>query len=384
MPGEVKAGSSRLAGYPASMTEQAFRFELAPNKRQVTLLAQAVGTRRFAYNWGLARIEQHYRQTGRFLTAIDLHTELCALKKSDFAWMYEVSKCAPQEALRDLEKAYKRFFKGESRRPRFKKKGRCVDSFRVYDDKKRSFAVEPRAITIPRVGRVRTKEQTSKLLAALTQNGDIVSATLTREPDGKWFVSLLARREREFWEQKQDPSCEGRVVGIDLGISTLLTCHSGASYLETGPGHRLEDELRRLKRLGRELSRRQQGSKGYGRTQARLARSHARVRRRRRDFTHKLTTQLAKTTSVIVIEDLAVKNLLANKRLARRISDAGWGEIVRQLEYKAAWYGATVIQADRYYPSSKTCSDCGWVGELLAWTQGARLRLQGVRPAHRS
>lgn len=349
--------------------ERAVRVELDPNNKQATLLRKACGARRFAWNWGLAEIEADHEKGLGFPTAIDLHKRLCALKKTDYPWFYEVTKCAPQEALRDLERAYKEFFKGKRRHPRFKKKGKCRESFRVYDAGNDPFSLAARSLRIPSISRVRVKESVAGLERALALGEvRIVSATVSLEADGRWFASLLVREERDLWDAKQDPSCEGRVTGIDLGLTSFAVGYAGgaARPLEIDGMRELESELRSLRRLNRKLARQQEGSTSWGSTKKRLGRKHARVRRKRNDLQHKLSTRLTKTNSVIVIETLQTSNMIRNKRLARRISDSAWGEFTRQLDYKGKWYGCDVIKADRFYPSTKTCSACGTIKESIS------------------
>lgn len=322
---------------------RAYRYELKPNVKQRILLAKHAGAARFAYNWGLARRTELYRQTGKSTNAIAQHKELNVLKKIDFPWMYEVSKCAPQEALRNLDRAFQNFFRGikEGRKvgfPRFKKKGRN-NSFRLTG----AIHVIERHVQLPRLGAVRLKE-----IPAVT--GKILSATVRREAD-RWFVSIAV--ETEIPDPKP---VDGPTVGIDVGLTTFATLSTGEKIYAPKP---LAQMLRKLKRLSRSLSRKQKGSRNRKKAQMRLARLHGRIHNTRQDFLHKLTTELAKTKSVIVLEDLNVQGMMRNHSLARHIADAAWSEMNRQLSYKTVWYGSRLVLADRWYPSSKLCSACG-------------------------
>jgi putative transposase len=324
------------------IVNQAYRYELDPTKIQLIALARHAGTARFAYNWGLReRIERFEKNEGaaRFTNAIAQHRELNALKESRFPWMYEVSKCAPQEALRDLDRAFKNFRRGrDSGRktgfPKFKCRG-VHDSFRLTG----SIKTRERSVVLPVLGEMRVKEATGKL------RGRILSATVTREAD-RWYVSLAVERERP------EPSpVLGPVVGIDLGLVAFAVLSDGERV--SAPNL--------LARRQRRHARRVKGSNNRKRSARRLARLHRRIHYRRLDFLHKLTTRLARTKSVIVVEDLAVGNMTKNKSLSRSISDVGWSEFRRQLTYKTKWYGSRLVVADRFLPSSKTCSSCSAV-----------------------
>lgn len=329
-------------------SKRAYRYELDPNRAQRILLAKHAGAARFAYNWGLARRIELHQQTGTSTNAIEQHRELNRLKKTDYPWLYEVSKCAPQEALRDLDRAFTNFFRGirEGRKvgfPRFRKKGK--------DDRSRltgAIRVLGRAVQLPRLGVIRLKEE--------PRQGRILSATVSREAD-RWYVSLTVEVELPEPEPVSGPA-----VGIDVGLTHFATLaqEDGAVARIAAPKP-LGRYLRLLRRRQRRHSKKQNGSNNRRKSALRLARLHRRIRHIRQDFLHKLTTCLAKTKRVIVVEDLNVTGMLRNHQLARQIADGGWGEFRRMLEYKTQWYGSKLLVANRYYPSSKTCSVCGHV-----------------------
>ncbi|TXT56689.1 MAG: hypothetical protein BAJATHORv1_20282 [Candidatus Thorarchaeota archaeon] len=335
------------------MVARAYRYELDPNNHQRTLLYKSAGTARFAYNWGLARRIEEYKSSGQALNAIELHRELNARKQTEFPWMYEVSKCAPQESLRDLDRAFTRFFervktgKRPYGFPRFKKRG-GRDSFRLTGTIRVIRRSRVRAsIQLPRLGRIRIKEKRRDSF----YRGRILSATVTRRAD-KWFVSITVE------EELADPDEKSHLpeVGVDLGLTVLATLSDGIRVENPRP---LRRYLRRFRRLSKALSRKKRGSKNYEKAKMRLARLHLRIHYIRQDTLHKLTTRLAKNHSVVVIEDLGVSGMLKNRRLSRAIADVGWYEFRRQLEYKCSWYGTQLVIAPRTYPSSKRCSRCG-------------------------
>jgi len=332
---------------------RAYRSERDPNGHQRMLLAKHAGAARFAYNWGLARRMERYQQTGTGTNAMEQHRELNRLKKTPFPWMDEVSKCAPQEALRDLDRAFRNFFRGlkDGRNvgfPRFKRKGRD-DRFRLTG----AIHVLDRAVHLPRLGVIRLKE-------APAVQGRIRSATVSREAD-RWFVSVTVDQEIS------DPvPVEGPVCGIDVGLrhfATIVT--SEGEVVKVQAPKPLERYLRILRRRQRQHRRKQHGSHNRKTSALRLARLYRRIRNIRQDFLHKVSTHLAKTKRVIVVEDLNVAGLVRNRRLARHIADMGWGEFRRMLAYKCRWYGSWLVKANRYFPSSKTCACCGQVLEVL-------------------
>ncbi len=336
---------------------QAYRYELDPSIKQRTALRKHAGAGRFAYNWGLARRIERFEQNegkDRFTDAVEQHREWNTWKKENAPWWNEVSKCAPQESLRDLDKAFSNLRRGRKNGqsigfPNFKRKG-VRDSFRLTG----AISVLPRSIQLPRLGKIRVKERTDKF------RGRILSATVSREAD-RWYVSLTVKRERS------DPKpINGPVVGLDLGIRTFAVVSDGTEFASPKP---LQCALKRLKRRGRQHSRKEKGSKNRRKSALRLARLHRKIRNKRRDFFHKVTSRLTKTKSVIVVEDLAVRNMVRNHCLARAIVDASWSEFRRMLEYKAVWYGSKILVADRFYPSSKTCSNCDTVKKELDLSQ---------------
>jgi putative transposase len=325
-------------------------------------LAKHIGAARFAYNWGLARLKEALEQGRPLPSAIQLHKEWNRWKRENAPWWVEVSKCAPQEAFRDLEKALKAWREGRANFPRFKRK-KSLD-----DNKARltgSIRVTPRHVKLPRIGKVRTKERTDKLLE-LIQAGKarILSATISREAD-RWFVSLTCVVERPDPEPREVRSPED-IVGVDLGLESFITLSDGTKLGAPKP---LKKALRLLERRSRQLSRKQKFSQNFRKASLRLARLHRRVRNIRRDFLHKLTTWLAKTKPVIVVEDLNVRGMSQNGNLSQAIYDVSWGMFRRMLEYKCQWYGARLIVVPQDFPSTKTCSNCGEIGPPLPLSQ---------------
>ncbi len=340
------------------LVTRAYKTELDLNDQQITACKQHAGAARYAYNWGLARRQEAYRAHKKSLNAIDLHKELNALKKTNLPWMYQVSKCAPQEALRNLDSAFSHFFrrwklkqegklKGKLGYPKFKSKKKGLGSFRLTG----SIAVFADAIQLPRLGRLRLKEK-----GYLPVGGVKVLSATVSEQSGHWYVSVQVEQDQRV------PENTGPVVGVDLGVKALATFSDGTVI--PNPRH-LKRRLKKLKRLHRVVSRRTKGGKNRRKATHKLAKLYRKVANQRKNTLHQVTTRLAKTKSVIVIEDLNVSGMLKHHHLAQSIADVGLYEFKRQLLYKAAWYGSRVVLADRWEPSSKTCSGCGWRKEGL-------------------
>ena len=304
------------------------------------------GCARFAYNWGLEeRIKRFNSEEGkaRFTNYFRQHRELNRRKKSHYPWMYEVSKCAPQEALRDLQKAFTYFWRGRKKGkkvgfPKFKKKGRH-DSFKLLG----IIRLFEKSVQLPRIGKLRLKEKPGVF-------GRILSATISRKAS-RWFISFTVEQERPEPELIAGPK-----VGVDLGIKKLATLSCGTVFQNPRP---LPSKLRKLRRLYRQISRKQKGSKNREKAVARLSRLHWRISTIRLDSLHKLTTFLAKNHSQIIVEDLNVQGMMKNKHLSQALSDVSFSEFRRQLEYKTKWYGSKLTLAPRFFPSSKRCSQCG-------------------------
>jgi putative transposase len=330
------------------LVHKAYRYELDPNNSQRSSLLQHAGVARFAYNWGLEqRIKQYKENQGqdRFTDAMKQHKLLNSLKKTQFPWMYDCSKCAPQEALRNLHRAFKNFIRGLKTGqkvgfPRFKRRG-VRDSFSLSG----IIRIKGRRIQLPRLGEIRIKEKRMSYY-----RGRILSATVRRRAD-RWFVSITVE------EDIPDPEPNGgEAVGVDLGVKTLATLSDGTTFSNPrAPGR----HLRKLRRLSKSLSRKKRGSRNHEKARLQLARMYLRIFNIRQDTLHKVTTYLAKSHSKIVIEDLNVSGMMKNRRLARAIADVGMYEFRRQIEYKCKWYGAQIVLAPRLYPSSKRCSSCG-------------------------
>ncbi len=340
-------------------TFRSYRVELDPSNKQRTVLLKHAGAARFAWNWALTRRKQEYKITGKSSNYIEQNKQLNALKGTDFPWLYEVSKCAPQCALQDLDRAYQHFFRrvrtGEkSGFPKFKSRKNGIGSFRLTG----LIHIAATSIKLPRIGWLRLREHEY----IPVDDTCILFATVS-EIAGHWFVSVGCKQETE------NTIASGEPIGIDLGIKSMAIVSDGRKFENP---RALKRAHVNLKRLQRELSRRKKGGKNREKTRQKIAGAHYRIANIRRNAIHKATSAIvakskpdSERPSVIVIEDLNVAGMVKNHKLAQAISDVGFSEFRRQLEYKAAWYGSKLILADRFFPSSRLCRHCGRVNPEL-------------------
>ena len=333
----------------------AHKIVLNPNNKQIGYFTEAVGVARFAYNWALGQWQLQYSaykadNTLPKPSQLSLRRELNAIKEVEFTWMKRVTKCAPQMAIIQLGNAFQRFFNGESEYPSFKKKGER-DSFTLTNDQ---FRIEGSRIRIPLLGWVRMRE-------LLRFSGKILSATISRQAD-KWFVSITVETQ-----PKLKPIIESQDnIGVDLGIHDLATLSNGEKIAANPIIKKLWHKIAKLNRW---LSRKQKGSRNYHKARIKLARCYAQLANLRNDILHKLTHFLTNQFFIIAIEDLNVKGMLKNTRLAKAISNMGFGEFKRQLVYKVKLKGNQLIVVDRWFASSKTCSCCHSKNDELTLSQ---------------
>jgi putative transposase len=342
---------------------RAYKTELDPTVSQTDQLLQHAGCARWAYNWGLRRKIESYEKTRKSPSWVDLNRELNALKKlpveaGGIPWMYESSKCAPQEALRNLDRAFEGFFRrckqGAARKgfPRFKSRKRGVGGFRFSEGIK----VSERLVQLPRLGEIKLKQR-----GYLPTSGVKILSAAVSERAGRWFVSIQVEQE------VPDPSPKPTLVlGVDVGIKSLAVTSEGEVFSNPKA---LQTAQKLLRARQKSLARKQKGSNNRRKAAARVARLHARISDIRKDSIHKMTTAITKQASMVVIEDLNVAGMLRNHCLARSLSDASLGEIHRQLTYKTKWRGVELRVADRFFPSSKRCSGCGAVKTSLSLSE---------------
>lgn len=347
-----------------------YKTELDPTPGQYTLLCRCAGISRYAYNYGLVRKQEAYNNGEKTPYAQHLQKELTARKHDDLGWLNGVSKWIVQNALRDLDTAFDNFFrkcqlkkqgqwKGKCGYPKFKSKHNGRGSFRLDCP----LHVFEGAIQLPKLGTIRLKEHEYLPMWGVK----VLSATVS-EKAGRWFVSVQVQ------EEHADPiPARGPAIGIDVGMKTLATLSDGRTFDNPKA---LRSRLKALKRTSRQHSKKKKGSNNRKKAQRKLAKLHMRIANIRKDALHKTTSAIVMKTkspaerpSVIVLEDLNIQGMLKNRKLSKAIADVGLYEFKRQLLYKSAQAGIEVKQVSRWYPSSKTCSSCGYVKEELALSE---------------
>lgn len=329
--------------------EYSYKFRIYPNTEQQILIQKTFGCTRFVYNYFLAQRISEYNTTGKSSTRFQQDKSLTLLKQQ-IEWLQEPDKCALQNALKDLDAAYKNFFRsvksnGKVGFPQFKSKRNRRKSYKTNSN----IAIFKDYVRLPKLGLVKCR-------ISKEVQGRILSATVSQNPSGKYFVALCCT------DVETSPlPCTGAVVGLDMGLKSFVITSDGVEY----PNHRyLRKSQKKLARLQRQLSRKSKGSNRREKARIKVARLYEKITNQRNDTINKLSTELVRNYDLISIEDLSTKNMVRNHKLALSISDASWGEFRRQLKYKAVWYGKVLVTIDRFYPSSQLCSVCGaqWSG----------------------
>lgn len=330
------------------------KIELKPNKSQLAYFKQSAGTARFAYNWALDQWKKDYELYQKFPfvctfcpTSVkyegELRKKLNSIKKTEFPWMYNVSKYAPQQAIINLGKAFGNFFEKRANFPKFKKKNHH-DSFEIGND---LVKIEGKKLRLPKISAIKMKEN-------LRFEGVIKTAVISRTAN-KWFISVSLEVEH-----KTIVSSKKHAIGIDLGIKSFVTLFDGVKSWNSPalkPYRNLENKV---KVFSRNLSRKQPNSNNRNKARIKLAKLYLRISNIRKDYLHKLTYDLTNTYSIIGIEDLHIKSMVKNRYLAKSILDASFYEFKRQLKYKAELYDSNVVMVDRFFPSTKLCSCCNY------------------------
>ena len=336
---------------------KSYKFRLIPTEEQSVLLSKHFGCVRFVYNHFLKEKQDHYLLNKKTMNYNNCCKSLTQLKTTqDCIWLNEVNSQAIQASLHHLENAYQAFFSKRSKFPKFKSKKNNHDSFSV-----------PQGVKVLKNNKIQIRKfkEGIKFIKHREIKGKIKSATVLRTPTGKYYISILTEQEPIKHLPKTDKN-----IGIDLGIKDFAITSEGQRY--TNPKF-LYKFQRKLKTAQQHLSRKVKGSKSREQARLKVARIHEKITNSRNDMQHKVSMSLIRKYDMIALEDLNVKGMVKNHCLAKAISDAAWSSFVTKLTYKAQWYGKTVIKIDRFFPSSKTCSDCGHIKESLdlserSWT----------------
>jgi transposase len=322
---------------------KAHKIRLHPTPEQATYFAKAAGTARFTYNWAVSEWQRQHA-AGEKPSALKLRTQFHAVRKEQYPWSYDVTKCAIEGAFMDVGAAFKNFFEGRKAGrkpgyPHFKSKKRSRQSFYLANDK---FTVGDHWIDVPKLGRVNMAEK-------LRFAGKILSARISKTASW-WFVSITVEMPDEVPLSTHPP------VGVDAGLNRLATLSDGRQYENQRP---LVHHLKKLRRLNKELARRTRGGKNWLKTKEKVGRAHYEIACIRLDWLHKLTTEIATTSGIVAVEHLHVKGLIRNRCLSRAFSDAAVGTLLDLLESKVRQQGRMLIKVDRFFPSSQLCHCCG-------------------------
>jgi putative transposase len=329
--------------------KRAYKYRIYPTEEQKQIFARTFGCARFVYNWALRLRSDAYYQQQKRIGYHETSARLTDLKKQpEYSWLNEVSSVPLQQALRHLDKAYKNFFEGRAEYPKFK--SRHGEQAAEYTTS--AFKWDGTHLTL-------AKMDTPLDIVwsrPLPKGCKPTTVTVTKDTANRYFVSILVE------EDIKPLPVVNKQVGLDLGLKSMVITSSGEHV--GNPKYFAKDE-KKLAKAQRRLAKKKKGSKNRNKVRLKVARLHAKIADRRRDYQHKLSTRMIRENQVVCIESLSVKNMVKNRCLAKAISDVGWGEFVRQLEYKSQWYGRTLIKIDKFYPSSKRCHHCGHVLDSL-------------------
>jgi len=325
---------------------RAYKYRIYPNKKQEEMIKVNFGACRFVYNWALEQKIKTYEQTKKSISRFDLQRILVHEVKPSNIWLKQANSQALLASLVNVESAFTKFFREKTGFPNFKSKKNPVQSYQMPQHYKVDF--DKCIIILPKIGGV-------KAVLHRTFEGDMKTATISKTPTGKYFISILVEDGKEVPEKQ----CfdDNSTIGVDLGIKDSAILSNGKKF--ENPKY-LKNSLKKLKVLSKKLSKKVKGSNNWKKAKLKLSRLHEKISNQRNDFQHKLSSKLISENQAIALETLNVKGMVKNHCLAQSISDAGWSSLVTKLEYKAEWTGKTILRIGTFEPSSKICNVCGY------------------------
>jgi putative transposase len=331
------------------MTQKAFKYRFYPTSEQETLLRRTMGCARLVYNRALAARNEAWYERKERVGYSETSTMLTSWKKQeDLQFLNEVSSVPLQQGLRHLQTAFTNFFAVRAKYPNFKKKHHGGNA----EFTKAAFKWKDSKVYLAKC----SQPLDIRWSRHIPEGVEPSTITVKLSPSGRWTVSLLVDVVIETLPESPNQ------IGLDLGINSLMALSNGEKIANP---QTFKAKRRKLRQAQKALSRKKKGSNNRHKARLKVAKVHAEISDARQDFLHKLTTRLVRENQLIAVEDLSVKNLVKNHKLALSISDAAWGEAIRQLEYKCAWYGRNFVKIDRWFPSSKRCSNCGYIIDKL-------------------
>src|SRR5712691_1135176 len=330
--------------------KKAYKYRIYPTAEQVHILARTFGCCRYVYNWALRQRTDAYYKDRERLYYEGTAQRLTALKKrDDHVWLNDISSVPLHQSFRHLDTAFRNFFEGRAQYPKFHKKhGEQAATYAST-----AFKWDGTSLTLAKM----SEPLNIVLSRPLPKGAKPSTVTVSKDCANRYFVSILLE------EDIKPLPVVNKQVGLDLGLKSMVVTSDGYTY--GNPKFFAKDE-KKLAQAQRRQTRKKKGSKNRAKARHKVAKIHAKIADRRRDYQHKLSTQIIRENQIVCVESLQVKNMVQNHSLAKAISDVGWGEFVRQLEYKAKWYGRTLVRIDKFYPSSKRCFDCGHVLDTLS------------------
>jgi len=335
------------------MILKGYKYRIYPNKEQQVFLAKHFGATRYIYNWGLDHKIKHYETTKKSINWVALNNLLPSLKK-DLPWLSEIGSQTLQMEIRNLDTAFKNFFRAKKGFPKFKSKHNNHQSFQIPDNNGKNYSIKDRKLYIPKL------KSGIRIVQHRDFDGVMKMLTISKNPSGQYFATILVETNDNIIQHK--PIHEETTIGIDLGLKEFLITSNGNKI--DNPKH-FKNTQKKLAKAQRKISRKEKGSNNRNKQRIKVAKIHQKIVNQRSDFQHKLSSKLISENQTICLEDLNVKGMMKNRKLSKAIGDVSWSSFTNMLSYKALWYGTNLISIGRFDPSTKLCSECGTLNNNL-------------------